>query len=147
MSTLWTPSGEYAPKNSQDPDPEATSLEPDLPLRSGETVNSSEEEQELKELQAQLANTPADVIIANHCYGLFELGALYLSQNPPRLQEAQLAIDGLSSLVDGLKGRLGEAETPLREALSQIRLGYVQIQASLSSNTESSDSTDGTGLN
>jgi hypothetical protein len=69
------------------------------------------------------------VVVANHCYGLFELAAVYLSQSPPRLEPARLAIDALACLVDGLGERLGEAHPSLRDALAQIRLAYVQISA------------------
>ena len=65
--------------------------------------------------------------MANHCYGLFELSAVYLSQQPPLLDHARLAIDALGSLVSGLEGRLGESEEQLRDGLSQLRLAYVQI--------------------
>jgi hypothetical protein len=78
-------------------------------------------------MRAELANAPAEVVVANHCYGMFELAALYLSQQPAQLREASLAIDALGSLLDGLEGRLGEAEPQLRDALSQLRLAYVQI--------------------
>jgi hypothetical protein len=81
-------------------------------------------------MRAQLANTPAEVVVANHCYGLFELAAIYLSQTPPMLFQARLAIDGLSYLLDGLKGRLGEAEPSLLESLSQLRLAFVRLEGS-----------------
>jgi hypothetical protein len=78
-------------------------------------------------MRRQLAATPADVVIANHCYGLFELAAVYLSQTPPMLPKARLAIDAMSAVVSGLEGRLGEQEPQLIEGLSQLRLAYVQI--------------------
>jgi hypothetical protein len=78
-------------------------------------------------MRAQLANTPAEVVVANHCYGLFELAAIYLSQQPPMLFQARLAIDGLGHLLTGLTGRLGEAEPALLESLSQLRLAFVQL--------------------
>ena len=80
-------------------------------------------------MQRELANAPVEVVVANHCYGLFELAAVYLSQAPPLLPQARLAIDALACLVDGLKGRLGEAEGPLKDGLSQLQLAYVQIDA------------------
>jgi len=80
-------------------------------------------------MRRQLANTPAEIVVSNHCYGLFELAAIYLSQSPPMLFQARLAIDGLGYLLDGLKGRLGEAETALQEALSQLRLAYVNLDS------------------
>ncbi|MGH9109905.1 MAG: hypothetical protein ACRDY3_10670 [Acidimicrobiales bacterium] len=66
-------------------------------------------------------------MIANHCYGLFELAAVYLSQTPPRLEQARLAIDGLGHIVEGLGDRLGAAHGALRDALAQVRLAFVQI--------------------
>ncbi len=78
-------------------------------------------------MRAELANSPVEVVVANHCYGLFELAAVYLSQQPPLLGQARMAIDALGSLVTGLEGRLGEAEEPLKDGLSQLRLAYVQI--------------------
>jgi hypothetical protein len=78
-------------------------------------------------MRRQLAATPADVVIANHCYGLFELAAVYLSQAPPMLPKARLAIDAMTAVVEGLEGRLGESEPQLLEGLSQLRLAYVQI--------------------
>jgi hypothetical protein len=92
---------------------------------------SPEERQELAaqldELRSQLVNTPAEVVVANHAYGLFELAAIHLSQQPPHMEEARLAVDALGALVGGLAGRLGEAEPSLNDALAQIRLTYVQI--------------------
>ena len=48
-------------------------------------------------------------MIANHCYGLFELAAVYLSSVPPKLEDAQLAIDALAAIVEGLGERLAPA--------------------------------------
>lgn len=84
---------------------------------------------EMTELRQQLAATPVEVVVANHCFGLFELAALHLSLQPPNLTEAQLAIDGLAALVEGLAGRLGQPEAQLLEALTQLRLAFVQIRA------------------
>jgi hypothetical protein len=78
-------------------------------------------------MREQLAHAPAELVIANHAMGLWELAALHLSQKPPQLAQAQLAIDALSALVDGLQGRLGEDEKSLRDGLSQIRMAFVQI--------------------
>jgi hypothetical protein len=78
-------------------------------------------------MREELANAPVEVVIANHCYGLFELSAVYLSQVPPLLSQARVAIDALAALVTGLEGRLGDAEDQLKDGLSQLRLAYVQI--------------------
>ena len=128
MSSLWTPSGEHFPEKddaatSPPPTPPGGSAPPDdaEPL-------SAEAQAEIDAMRQQLANSPAEVVVANHCYGLFELAAVYLSQTPPMLFQARLAIDGLGSLLDGLKGRLGEAEPSLLDALSQLRLAFVQLE-------------------
>jgi hypothetical protein len=78
-------------------------------------------------MRAELAAAPVEVVVANHCYGLFELAAVYLSQQPPLVGQARLAIDALGCLVDGLQGRLGEGEDALKEGLTNLRLAYVQI--------------------
>jgi hypothetical protein len=126
MSSLWTPSGEHFPTKDEgvaaDQPPDDQQGDGDPP----ETL-SAEAQAEVEAMRAQLANTPAEVVVANHCYGLFELAAIYLSQRPPMLFQARLAIDGLGHLLVGLKGRLGEAEPSLLEALSQLRLAFVQF--------------------
>ena len=40
-----------------------------------------------------------------------------------------MAIDAMTSVLDKLKGRLGENEAVLRDALSQLQLAFVQLQA------------------
>lgn len=83
----------------------------------------------MAELRRQLASTPASVVVANHCFGLFELAALHLSLQPPQLEQAQVAVDALGAVVEGLAGRLGQEEATLREGLTQLRLAYVQMKA------------------
>jgi hypothetical protein len=84
---------------------------------------------QMEALRQELANTPAALIVANHAFGLFELAAVHLSEQPPHLEDARLAIDALTALVDNLKGRLGESEGQLAEGLAQLRLAFVQISA------------------
>ncbi len=78
-------------------------------------------------MRAELASAPVEIVVANHCYALFELAALHLSQQPPNLPAARLAIDALGYLVDGLEGRLGESEHVLREGRASLQLAWVQI--------------------
>jgi hypothetical protein len=87
-------------------------------------------------MREELVNSPVEVVIANHCYGLFELAAVYLSQQPAMLPQARLAIDALGSLLDGLEGRLGETEPQLKDGLSQLRLAYVQIEGAARAGAE-----------
>ena len=143
MSSLWTPSGEHFPKKEGDDaaspppgqpgDTNVTGPSPEAPL----TEEQAAAQAEVDAMRAQLAHTPAEVVVANHCYGLFELAAIYLSQDPPMLFQARLAIDGLGFLLNGLKGRLGEAEPALFEALSQLQLAFVQFESAERSAAES----------
>jgi hypothetical protein len=90
-------------------------------------MDEAELAEQVAAMRSELAASPVEVVVANHCYGLFELAAVYLSQQPPLLSQARVAIDALGSLVGGLEGRLGEAEEPLKDGLSQLRLAFVQI--------------------
>ena len=124
MSSLWTPEGEHRI--------EAERGRPTPAAAPGPTEDEGELDEaalaaHLDELRQQLAGTPAEVVVANHAFGLFELAALHLSQQPPNLEAARLAVDAMGALVEGLAGRLGEGEEPLTGALAQIRMAYVQI--------------------
>jgi hypothetical protein len=132
MSTLWTPGGEHPVDREPEQGREGGTAPPGQSRQARPAgVPQSEEElqAQVAELRDQLARTPAAVVIANHAFGLFELAALHLSLQPPQLGEAQLAIDGLGALVEGLAGRLGEHEVQLQEGLAQLRMAYVQIRA------------------
>jgi hypothetical protein len=84
-------------------------------------------EAELDAVREQLLRAPVEVVVANHAMGLWELAALHLSQQPPGLSEARLAIDAMSAMLDGVTGRLGEAERSLGEGLAQLQMAFVQI--------------------
>ncbi len=118
MGTIWTPSGEQPVGDERGPAPAGADQRPPEEL-----------EAELAEVQRQLLETPASVIIANHAIGLFQLAALHLNQQPPNLVDSQLAIDALGAIVETLGNRLGPDEDALRDALAQIRLAYVQLKA------------------
>ena len=138
MSSLWTPSGEHFPNEGGDdaaPPPFVSPGGTDVTEPSPD-VSEAEARAAVDAMRTQLATTPAEVVVANHCYGLFELAAIYLSQSPPLLLEARLAIDGLGSLLEGLRGRLGEAEPALHESLSQLRLAFVRLEGAEQSRTD-----------
>ena len=65
----------------------------------------------------RLAEVPAEVVVANHVMGLYELAAIHLGAAPPDLGQAALAIDAVACLVEGLGDRLGpDAADPARRA-------------------------------
>lgn len=88
---------------------------------------SPEQAKALADARERLAQTPANVVVANHVVGLYELAAIHLGANPPRLDDAQLAIDALAAIVDTLGTRLGEDHATFKDALANIRLVYVKL--------------------
>jgi hypothetical protein len=100
----------------------------DAPPDADDRIDDDDLAAQVEAMRAELASAPVEVVVANHCYGLFELAAVYLSQQPPLIDQARLAIDALGCLVDGLEGRLGEGESALKEGLTNLRLAYVQIE-------------------
>ena len=123
MSSLWTPGGERPV-----PPPAAESpADSDGPAAREPT--EEEIRAELAAMQEELARTPAAVVVANHCFGLFELAALHLGLQPPQLDQAQVAIDALTAVVEALEGRMGEAESQLKQGVAQLKLAFVQIRA------------------
>jgi uncharacterized protein with GYD domain len=82
----------------------------------------------IREARARLAGVPAEVVVTNHVMGLYELAAIHLSAEPARLHEAALAIDAMGCLVEGLGERLGQDHVTMAEALSNIRIAFVQIK-------------------
>lgn len=123
--TLWTPGGEH-PVGPSDPDP-ASDEGPELSPEDRAKLEGMQAEME--EVREQLLAAPASVVIANHAMGIYELAAIHLTAENPKPAEAVLAIDALAALVEGLEGRLGDAESTLREALTQLKAAYLEIRA------------------
>src|SRR6476620_2292761 len=122
MSTIGTPGGER-PVGRPEPEPQSPAGPPG---GGGDDEELSDEELQarMEQLREQLAHTPAELVIANHAYGLFELAALHLSLQPPNLDQAALASDARGARTDGLAGRLGEQEQQILEALAQLRMAF-----------------------
>jgi hypothetical protein len=134
MSSLWTPEGEHrVARETADATPETPSASP-AATYDADPGELSEEEvaAEMAALEHELLAAPIEDVIANHCFGLFQLAALHLSQRPPNLYEARLAIDALGAIVEGLGPRLSDQAEPLTEGLAQIRLAFVQLSAAQS---------------
>jgi hypothetical protein len=119
--TLWTPGGDH-PVGPPEGDPGAD-------LSADERAQLDAMQSEMEEVRRQLLAAPAAVVIANHAMGIYELAAIHLTADPPQLVEAVLAIDALVALVEGLQGRLGDAEATLQEALAQLRAAYLEVKA------------------
>lgn len=150
--SLWTPSGEHPvdrDKSSGQPSrPESAGAPgpagpgpggPGGPADPGgiteaDLANLSPEEREqleamsrqVEEARRQLLQAPAGPVVGQQSLQFYELAALHLSQPEPKLDEARVAIDALTAVVETLGSRLGEAETPLRQAVHQLQLAFVE---------------------
>ena len=89
--------------------------------------------EQVEEARRQLLSAPAGPVVGQQALQFYELAALHLSQPEPRLDDASVAIDALGAVVDALGSRLGPAEVPLRQALDQLRLAYVEVARQASS--------------
>lgn len=133
--SLWTPGGEH-PIDRGDDGGVSGAGAPATPSSGGQQFSPEQEAEahqvaaEMAEVRDQLSQVPAAVVIANHAMGCYELAAIHLSHQPPRLDEAQLAIDAFGALLGTVEGRLGPDEATLHDALAQIRLAFVQVKAS-----------------
>ncbi len=140
--SLWTPDGEHEVKKEQPQvDEQSVHESEDIHDVPGfEDLTPEQQEQakamasELAEARQRLAETPAAEVIANHVMGIYELAAIHLSSQPPGLDEAKVAIDAMAAILSSLDGRLGQNETVLKDALSQIQMAFVQISDSAATN-------------
>lgn len=152
MSSLWTPGGEH-PVNDRPPtgsgaDPSGPGPGPSRPAPPAPAAAPGQQDEAavaIEELRRQLTESPPEVVVANHAYGMFELAAIYLSQQPPLLDSARLAIDAMGALVQGLEGRLGENEPSLKDSLAQLRMAYVQLEAAARAEAGGPGSGNGSG--
>lgn len=123
---MWTPDGERPVQRSN------AAGEPSRKAAARPSDGEPTEEElaaEMAAVQAEIARTPASAIVGNHCMGLFQLAAVHLSQDPPNLAEAAVAIDAFSAITSALKGRLGPEEATLAEALQSLQMAFVQMRS------------------
>ncbi len=130
MSTFWTPSGERPIPREE---PAAPSPPPGGPPGgAGDEVDEEQLRAELRAMREQMLQTPASVVVTNHCIGLLELAALHLGAEPPHLSDAQVAIDALGGILDAVGKRLGDNGPALTQALTQMRMAYVEAKSAAS---------------
>jgi len=83
---------------------------------------------EMAEAQSRLAAAPAAEVLLNHLGGFYELARIHLSQEPPHFDEASLAIDALTAVLDAVEDRLGADGAALRDAQAQLQMAFVQLR-------------------
>ena len=142
--SLWTPSGEHPVERQPQPDPQPRAEPQAGPPRAagppGDAADPSLEDltpeqraqveemaRQMQEAQDRMLRAPGTGVVGQQALQFYELAAVYLSQDPPRLEDAQLAVDAFAAVVETLGPRLGEAENPLRQALTQIQMAYVEV--------------------
>ena len=145
--SLWTPSGEHpverpgrstpgeAPARDAPipPTPGPTSLDD---LSPEERAQAEEFARQVDTARRQLLDAPAGPVVGQQALQFYELAALHLSQPEPKLDDARVAIDALAAVVNGHGSRLGEAEQPLRQALNQIQMAFVEVSRSAGGTAE-----------
>jgi hypothetical protein len=118
------PSGSTAPpRDRAAPSGEAPSMEDLTPEQRAQVEEMG---RQMEAARARMLQLPVGTVVGQQALQFYELAALYLSQDPPRLDDARAAIDALTAVVDKLGDRLGEAEQPLRQALNQLQLAFVE---------------------
>jgi hypothetical protein len=153
--SLWTPGGEHPVDRPQPSEPSGPAGPPPGPpgaappslddLSPEERAAAEEYARELDQMRRQLLELPAGVVVGQHALQFFDVAGLYLSQSPPRVEDARVAIDALAAVVERLGSRMGEAEAPLRSALHQAQLAYVEAARRAGEPAPAPDPGDGGG--
>lgn len=136
MTGIWTPGGEVHPEPASNDAADSTPAE-----ISDVFEGMSEEEkqaalQQISQMRTELLATPARDVIGNHIVGFYELASVHLSEaanskgtdREARLAEASLCIDAMGAVVEGLGDRLDKHSEPLKAALSQMRMAFIQVK-------------------
>jgi hypothetical protein len=149
--SLWTPGGEVPVERNREGRASSGGPQPGAPAISEaalaeaaaaagidlEGLSPEERTQletmmlEMAQVQAQLATTPAAQVVANHLGGFYELARIHLSQDPPRFDEASLAIDAMAGVLDAVEDRMGQDGISLREGLNQLQMAFIQMRQEL----------------
>jgi hypothetical protein len=135
MSTIWTPSGEYVPREEPPKRPEGPPQGPPGDPQAGPGGEPTREQIEAALAQArEVLAMPVVEHIGGHAMALFELAALHLEreaatggEEEPDLAEASLAIDAMAALVEGLGERLEPYRGQLQSAVDQLRMAFVKM--------------------
>ena len=78
----------------------------------------------MRRVAQQIAETPSLDWVLNTAVTLANVAGTKLDLGATA--DAQLAIDALAALVNGLGSQLGQAETPLRQTLAQLQMAYAE---------------------
>ncbi len=93
----------------------------------GQGVWTPEQEDEARRMAEEMARIPSLEWVINVSVTLANAAGTKL--NAGLVEDAALAIDALSGILEKVAGHLGDAEAPLRETLAQLQMAYAQIAA------------------
>src|SRR5919198_3491666 len=87
----------------------------------------------MRQLQEELASAPVEVVVMQAAAHLATFAYVRLGIPPEEyerfrdLAAARVLIDAFAGLIEGVRGRLGEGEDELRQALAALRMTYAQL--------------------
>jgi hypothetical protein len=87
-------------------------------------------EEEIRALEAEMAKLTVDDVVLQTIVTLINLGARkagLADDSEPDLPQVKKAIDALRALLPVVEAEHGEALAPVRQALSQLQMAYVQM--------------------
>jgi hypothetical protein len=89
-----------------------------------EALWTPEQEAQAQRMAQEVLDTPSEQWVLNAAVTLANVAATKLDGGESG--DAQLAIDALVALVDGVGSRLGSAEAPLRQTVAQLQMAFAQ---------------------
>ena len=117
--------------------PESPPAAPETPPQTGSAVDTGPEaapgeppvwtpqqEEEARRIAEEIVRTPGLDWVVNTAVTLANVSATKLEFGDPT--DAQVTIDALAALLNGVGSRLQEAEAPLKQTLAQLQLAYTQ---------------------
>ena len=90
-----------------------------------EPLWTPEQEEQARRFAQEIRDTPSRDWVLNAAVTLVNVAATKLDAG--LVEEAQVAIDALSGIVDAVGARLGETEAPLRHTVAQLKMAYAQV--------------------
>jgi hypothetical protein len=134
VSSLWTPYGEepVPPAGAGSPPPGSGTGGGPGGGPPGDQSPEDIDPEQMREMLTRLAETPVEAIVTQFAVELQEIAVLHLglaAERPASLAQAAIALDAMGALVDALGDRLGPNADPLRQAVTALRLGYVEVSS------------------
>ena len=121
MSSLWTPEGEHGSPSAR----RRGTREGSAVRRTSPPMSSARSSWPPRGRLEQLP-LAGRRLVANHCYGLFELAAIHLSESPPHLSRPGWRSTGSARWSRASAAGWARPRPTLRGALAQIRLAFVE---------------------